>query len=102
MARAAVDLDGTLTQGEKRYWIEEPDPDEEAIKEILDLYKRGHTIVIWTARPWSDAAKTAAWLTKHGVRYHGLRMEKGSADKYIDDKAISKENFMELRQPSQD
>lgn len=89
MSRIAVDLDDTLTQGEKRYWEGRCDPDDYVIKSINQLYKQGHTIVIWTARPWSNASQVASWLVEHGVRYHGLRMNKGSADVYVDDKALN-------------
>ena len=97
MSRLGVDLDGTLTQGDKRYWEERCDPDPEIIEKINNLYKQGHTVLIWTARPWSNAQQVASWLTEHGVRYHGLRMDKGSADVYIDDKAVhvNEENLTE-------
>jgi len=90
-ARIAVDVDRTLTTGDGEPWFEDglgPEPNERAIEVVNELYVRGHTILIWTARPWSVAAETAGWLTAHGVRYHGLRMEKGSGDVYLDDKAI--------------
>lgn len=90
-ARIAVDVDMTLTTGDGEPWFEDglgPEPNERAIGVVNELYVRGHTILIWTARPWSVAAETAGWLTAHGVRYHGLRMEKGSGDVYLDDKAI--------------
>jgi len=89
MSRLGIDLDNTLTQGEKKYWEERCDPDEEVIEAINNLYKQGHTVLIWTARPWGNAQQVASWLTEHGVRYHGLRMDKGSADVYVDDKAVN-------------
>lgn len=94
--KIAVDVDGTLTHGEARYWIEdeEPQPRHEVIEAVNNLYKAGHFIIIWTARPWTVAEQTAAWLRKWGVRYHGLRMAKGSADVYIDDKAVHVEDFI--------
>ncbi len=90
-ARVAVDVDRTLTTGEGDPWYVDglgPEPSERAVAVVNELYRRGHTILIWTARPWSVAGDTAAWLTAHGVRYHGLRMAKGSGDVYLDDKAI--------------
>lgn len=95
MGRIAVDLDGTLTEGKKKYWEERCNPDTYVIESINDLYKQGHTVIVWTARPWSNAEQVASWLTEHGVRYHGLRMDKGSADVYVDDKALNVEKSRE-------
>ena len=90
-ARIAVDVDSTLTTGEGTPWWEDAlaaDPNERAVALVDELYERGHTIVVWTARPWRVAGETAGWLTAHGIRYHGLRMSKGSGDVYLDDKAL--------------
>jgi hypothetical protein len=91
--RINVDFDKTLTTGEgAAYWEEgEDDPDEEMVEWVNEQYKSGHTIVIWTARPWSTAQQTVGMLTKWGVMWHGIRMEKGSADVYIDDKTVRPE-----------
>jgi len=86
-----VDVDGTLTKGENHYWEGECEPDKEMIDRVRELYKSGHYIVIWTARPWSNAKELVAWLKKHDVWYHGIDMEKGGADTYIDDKTIRPE-----------
>lgn len=93
MTLYCVDVDGTLTKGEKKHWEEEPDPDEEMVNIVNQLYKDRHHIIIWTARRWKDAEKTARWLQKHNVLYHGLRMDKGSGEKYIDDRTINAEDF---------
>ncbi|MEZ3145193.1 hypothetical protein [Halobaculum sp. MBLA0143] len=93
-ARIAVDVDKTLTTGEGAPWWEDAlaaDLNERVAEIVDELYSRGHTILIWTARPWRVADETAGWLTGNGVRYHGLRMEKGSSDVYLDDKAVNVE-----------
>lgn len=102
MARIAIDVDGTLTKGENRYWREECEPDEDMIEVAEEIYKAGHTVVIWTARPWSNASELASWLENHGVRYHGLRMEKGSADLYIDDKATRPSEITHWENPEEE
>lgn len=88
--RIGVDVDNTLTKGEARYWRddEECKVDEEMKEVIQQLYRDHHTIIIWTARPYRNASHLAAWLEKNDIRFHGLRMEKGSCDVYLDDKAI--------------
>lgn len=92
--RIAVDLDNTLTQGDCKYWEEQLcNPDSEMIEKVNDLYKEGHTVIVWTARPYENAEQVAAFLQRYGVRHHGIRMAKGSADYYIDDKAVPAEQF---------
>lgn len=84
----AVDFDGTLTQGTAKYWAGEvEEPREEVLEWVREQYYNGAHVVIWTARPWSQASTIAARLTEWGVPYHGVRCEKGGADGYLDDKA---------------
>jgi hypothetical protein len=70
---------GRFTEGD-------PDPDEEVVHLVNEQYRKGHTIIVWTARPWDSAAQTVTRLTEWGVHWHGLRREKGHADVYVDDK----------------
>jgi len=98
--RIAVDVDGVLTKGDKKYWEEMCDPNQEVIDKINDLYKQGHIIIIWTGRPWKSAPKLIGFLERYGVRYHGVMMGKGSADYYIDDKAINVKKFMKEKKES--
>lgn len=88
--RICVDFDRTLTTGNgAAFWEEgEDEPDEAMIEWVNQKYIEGNTIIIWTARPWSVAPQTVGMLTKWGVKWHGIRMDKGSGDVYIDDKAV--------------
>lgn len=87
--RLAVDFDNTLTEDNVRYWEgERPSPDEAVVQAVTEFYREGHTVIVWTARPWREANHIAAHLTEWGVPYHGIRCEKGSADIYVDDKAL--------------
>ncbi len=71
------DLDGTLCQDipnetpEKFFTAE---PIREGIAFIDKLYKEGHNITIFTARPPSRTTKD--WLALHGVRYHNIIFSK--------------------------
>jgi len=86
--RINVDFDNTLTEDDVAYWEGEvPDPDEEICEWVRQRYYDGHTIIVWTARPWSEANMIAARLTEWEVPWHGIRCEKGSGDLYIDNKA---------------
>lgn len=86
--RVFVDYDNTLTVSSVAWWEDEvPEPNVEMVEWTRDQYAQGHTIVVWTARPWSEANKIAARLTEWEVPFHGVRCEKGSADRYVDDKS---------------
>jgi hypothetical protein len=88
--RIAVDFDKTLTGGEESYVTGDPEkPNEEMVEWVNYQYRQGHTIIVWTARPWEAAQETVARLTEWGVDWHGLRMEKGHADVYVDDKGTT-------------
>lgn len=92
--RVAVDFDNTLTEDNVAYWAgERPEPDPDVCEATQKAYYEGHTIIVWTARPWSEASTIAAHLTEWGIPYHGIRCEKGSADTYVDDKALTPSTF---------
>ncbi|MEK6829240.1 MAG: hypothetical protein AABY15_03870 [Nanoarchaeota archaeon] len=83
----AVDLDDTLCKG--KFWEVEPEPIQEMIDIIWDLYKRRAHIVIYTSRQGRYYLITHAWLIKYDVPFHGICMQmKPSADYYLDDRAI--------------
>lgn len=91
----AIDFDKTLTTGEgPNYWEDDEDeqPDEDMIEWVNEQYHSGHVIIVWTARPWSQAANVESYLTKWGVEYHGIRCQKTGADLYVDDKARNVED----------
>lgn len=92
--RYAFDFDNTITEDDVRYWDgEQPEPDEDVINEINNVYFDGHTVLIWTARPEERRAQTQRWLDEWGVRHHALVMDKLSADTYVDDKAVHPEEL---------
>jgi trehalose-6-phosphatase len=93
------DLDGTLcTNTEGDY--ESALPYTERISIVNDLYEKGNTIIIETARgsktglDWNQITKNQ--LNKWGISYHKLRAGvKIAADIYIDDKGINDKSFFE-------
>lgn len=89
----AVDLDGTLCEGE--FWGEgEPIPKTDMIDKLWGWYTRGAHVIIYTARQPKFYADTHAWLIKHGVPFHGITMQmKPGADLYLDDKALNVEDL---------
>lgn len=88
--RIFVDFDKTLTTGKgPEYWEEGSyeEPNEEMIEWVNNKYHQGNFVVVWTARPWSEAGRIASYLTRWGVKYAGIRCNKGGAEIYVDDKA---------------
>ncbi len=94
----AVDLDGTLTNGE-RFWDTLPTPNKGMVERIRALYQQGNIIIVWTARAWETAPETVGWLIMNRIPFHALRCDKGGADLYIDDKCINTQDFLKEAQP---
>lgn len=91
-----VDFDKTLTDPDQDEWKPaiKQEPWDEMIEAVREEYRSGTKIVVWTARQWSEAAQVKGWLTAYEVPHHGLMCGKGGADKYIDDKAVTPEEFV--------
>ncbi len=84
-----VDFDGTLTLGGRFWTDDEILPNQKMIEWSNKEYIKGNVIIIFTARPYEVARDTVAWLIKHGVKYHGINMDKPRAQMYVDDKATN-------------
>ena len=89
-----VDIDGTIcTQDDKNDFAgyTEAKPIQENIDKINKLYKKGNTIIYWTARGtvtginWLDLCR--AQLEDWGCLYHDVRVGKPQYDLWIDDKS---------------
>lgn len=104
--RIVVDLDGTLCSQEEFGRYEYAEPRREVIDRLKELAVAGFHITIFTARGMktfdgnvSEAKKHLLWLTKrwlkeHQVPYHRLRFGKPPADYYLDDKALTIDDFL--------
>jgi len=93
----AVDLDGTIAEETKENWRNYA-AIKPRIKEIefINKLSENNIIIIYTARPEEDFEVTREWLIKNNVKYNILVMGKLKADFYVDDRAITIENLMEL------
>jgi sialic acid synthase len=75
----------------KNYALTEPNLKN--IQKVNELYDKGHTIIIWTARGnmtgknWFEI--TYDQLNKWNVKFHELRMNKPNFDILIDDKVLN-------------
>ena len=95
-----VDIDETIciNDGSSRDYSK-ASPILERIEKINSFYKKGHTIVYWTARGtvtginWEDI--TTNQLKNWGALYHDLKFGKPDYDIFICDKAFNSKDFFE-------
>jgi CMP-N,N'-diacetyllegionaminic acid synthase len=96
MTRYCIDIDGTIcrTQGLE---YGEATPIQVAVNKIRILKEEGHYVILFTARgslsdkDWSGI--TTQQLADWGVPYDELHFGKPAADVYIDDKALSADEW---------
>ena len=90
--RYAFDIDNTLVKtidGDYQRSI----PIQHRIDSVNRLYEAGHTIYLFTARgsssgkDWSEF--TEQQMKLFGIKYHSLIMGKPDVDLFVDDKAMS-------------
>jgi len=86
--RLIVDLDGTICTEEKQFSRSMAKPLDDAIEAIRTIKSHGHTIIIYSARTWSEYEMTVDWLSRHGIPYDQLILGKPQGDYWIDDRAI--------------
>ena len=86
----AIDIDGILCSHSVKHY-DNCIPDRLNISFINELYDRGHTIHIYTARGTASGKDwvnyTKQQLAKWGVQYHNISFNKPHADVFIDDKS---------------
>ena len=102
-----VDIDGTIcTQQNTPDFADHPidysdvKPIPERIKQINELYDKGHTIVYWTARGCKSGMDhtelTKDQLLRWGAKYHDLQVgTKPHFDMYICDKSYNAESWFQ-------
>ena len=89
--KIVVDIDGTLIDTDINYQIIKIN--RKLVAKINEFWYNGNQIVIWTGRHWDKLQFTIEQLKEIGVRYDTLVMAKPTADLYIDDKAITPQDF---------
>lgn len=106
-----VDLDDTICFPNKEFddvnlKYAQAIPNIPMIAKLKELHSEGHTIIIHTARRMlthnGNVAKavmeigelTERWLQNHGVPYAYIQYGKPYGDFYIDDKAITPQEFI--------
>ena len=108
----AIDLDGTICEEKPTFEKSLAEPmflkppinlknlcgynfvTSNSVHFVNTLYKLGHTIIIFTARSWSELPMTLEWLKKHKVQYHTVVCGKPVYDVIVDDR--SKTNLLDF------
>jgi hypothetical protein len=104
MATYVIDIDGTLcTQTQSQYLLATPYLSR--ISRVNELYREGHTIIVFTARGMGSSGgnsttaekkwrlTTEQQLSDWGLKYHELIFGKPAGDHYVDDKALDISDF---------
>jgi hypothetical protein len=93
------DLDGVICITKKNYY-KNSKPNKKAINKINDIYKKGHKVIVFTARFMGRSNEnknlarkkgykfTLRQLNNWGVKFHKLIFGKPSFDYVIDDKSV--------------
>lgn len=89
MSKFAIDFDGVLWDGEKIR--------EDIAEKIEQLREDGHKVYLWTARQGDLKQECMEIIEEAGIQFDELPEDylKIGADYYIDDRAISIDEFME-------
>lgn len=106
MRTLVFDLDDTISFTTNRDFANAK-PNLELISKINDLSKQGWKIIICTARgslscknreeaEFKYGEEIKKWLDKHSVSYDMLSFQKHLGQYYIDDKAITPDDFLKL------
>jgi len=93
-----IDLDGTICTEESTFERSLARPLPGAREALSALSAAGHTLVIYSARSWSELRVTEKWLRDNKIPYDGIHMGKPVADIFIDDRAISFKNWTDVTQ----
>ena len=108
--RYCFDLDGTLCHNKKEgETYKDVLPIDGAWDFLKELKRKGHYIIIYTARNMAtydgcigkiikhQLPIIQEWLKKYDMPYDELIVGKPNADYFIDDKGVKFENFSEIR-----
>ena len=94
--RLIIDLDGTICSEEKTYSRALAKLKPNALSTIKALKKKNYTIIIYSARSWSEYEMTYDWLKKNKIPFDQLVLGKPIGDYWIDDRAIKFKNWEDI------
>lgn len=86
----AVDFDNTITKNGA--------VNEDAVKALLRLQKKGHRLVLWTARTGDKLKDALAICEAKGLVFDGILPNKPNVDAFIDDKSFKIKDVIQTRE----
>jgi|TARA_Y100000031_G_scaffold144014_1_gene175001 hydroxymethylpyrimidine pyrophosphatase-like HAD family hydrolase len=86
--RLIIDLDGTICTEEKTFSRTLAKPIRGAKEALCKLRDAEHTIIIYSARSWSEYEMTIQWLKDNQIPYDQVILGKPVGDYWIDDRAL--------------
>ncbi len=102
----AVDFDGTLSYG---IWPAVGPANDRLIRFLLWRQEEGDRLILWTCRAGEALETAVEWCREQGlvfdavndnlpetIEMYGVNSRKITCDYYIDDRAVSGEDFREL------
>ena len=91
-----IDIDGTICYTEGIDY-DNSKPDLEKIKQVNELYDKGHEIHYWSSRGGMSGKDwylfTVAQLNEWGCKFTSIKLGKPVYDKWVYDKAIKEKDF---------
>lgn len=94
--KLCFDLDNTLCVEMPTFERSLARPLPGAVENINKLFYAGHTIIIYSARSWSEYAMTKKWLDDNNFHYEQLLLGKVGYDYWIDDRALQFTNWDDI------
>ena len=91
-----VDLDGTICTEEKTFSRSMATPLEGAKETLRKLKDKGHTIIIYSARSWTEYEMTIKWLNDNQIPYDQVILGKPIGDYWIDDRAVNFQSWEKI------
>ena len=103
----AIDFDGTLVENE---WPKIGKPKWQMINKVKELQQKGHIFILWSCREGKELKEAEVFLDSVGLhfeyincnptyrieQFNGNDCRKIGADYYVDDKALSLQDFINL------
>jgi len=105
----AIDFDGTLCENA---WPNVGAPKWDVINKIKEMQEQGHEFILWTCRENADLIPVFKFLSEVGLTFRWINSNaeyrvkqfddkdcrKIGADYYVDDKALSINDFVNLKE----
>jgi len=95
-----IDIDGVLCDTEGMNY-KGAQPRWDALRKVQKLSAMGNVVILWTSRGVGSGLdfrglteeQLVSWGLVKGIDYHELRMDKPVFDLFVDDKAMSSDEY---------